>query len=98
MLHYNQKVYPIVLHPYVPFIIGDTEGHDRLCGHYTARFASVKKLCRACECPTYETGYSKGRYRHRKPRLINNLVRAGNLERLQAMSQNYKDALGPAPL
>jgi hypothetical protein len=35
-LHYNGNVHPVVFHPYVPFIIGDTEGHDRLCGHYTA--------------------------------------------------------------
>ncbi len=41
MLHYNGKLHPIVLHPYIPFIIGDTEGHGRLCGHYTARFSSV---------------------------------------------------------
>ena len=32
-LHYKEKVYPVVLHPYIPFIIGDTEGHDCLCGH-----------------------------------------------------------------
>jgi hypothetical protein len=30
MLHHNGKVYPIVLRPYIPFIIGNTEGHDRL--------------------------------------------------------------------
>jgi hypothetical protein len=28
-LHYNEKVYPVVLHPYIPFIIGDSKGHDR---------------------------------------------------------------------
>jgi hypothetical protein len=89
MLHYYQEVHPIV--PYVQFIIGNTEGHDCLCRHYTARFASVKHLCRACECPTLESEYSnKGRYRHRKPRLINKQkVCADILERLQAMSQNY---------
>ena len=89
MLHYNQKVHPIVLHPYIPFIIGDTEGHDRLCGHYTARFSSIKQLCRVCECPTLESGYSKGKYRFRKPSVINKLVRAGNLKQLKGMSQNY---------
>jgi hypothetical protein len=33
-LHYHGKIHRVVFHPYVPFIIGDTEGHDRLCGHY----------------------------------------------------------------
>lgn len=27
-LHYRGQSFPVVLHPYVPFIIGDTEGHD----------------------------------------------------------------------
>ncbi|KAI2491070.1 hypothetical protein MHU86_23514 [Fragilaria crotonensis] len=45
-LQYNGTMHPVVFHPYVPFIIGDTEGHDRLCGHYTARFSQIKQLCR----------------------------------------------------
>jgi hypothetical protein len=56
-LQYKKTVHDVVFRPYVPFIIGDTEGHDRLCGHYTARFAKIKQLCRACECPTEMTGY-----------------------------------------
>ena len=88
-LHYNEKVYPVVLHPYIPFIIGDTEGHDRLCGHYTARFSAIKQLCRVCECPTHLSGYSKAKFRHRKPTVINRLVRRGNLHGLKEMSQNY---------
>ena len=34
-LHYNSTIHKLVFHPYVPFIVGDAEGHDRLCGHYT---------------------------------------------------------------
>jgi hypothetical protein len=70
MLQYMGKTYPVVLHLYVPFIVGDTEGHDRLCGHYTARFAKIKQLCRACECPTEKTGYTQAKYPHRKPTVI----------------------------
>jgi hypothetical protein len=84
------KAHPVVLHPYVPFIVGDTEGHDRLCGHYTARFSKIKQLCRACECPTDKTGYSQAKYPHRtKPAVIDRLVRGGKLLQLQSMSQNY---------
>ena len=37
LLAYKNVVHNVVFYPYIPFIIGDTEGHDRLCGHYTAR-------------------------------------------------------------
>jgi hypothetical protein len=67
----SMKIYPVVLHPYVPFIIGDTEGHDRLFGHYTARFSAVKQLCRECECPTNFSCYSKSKFTHHLPKDIN---------------------------
>ena len=88
-LHYNGKVHRVVFHPYVPFIIGDTEGHDRLCGHYTARFAGIQQLCRTCECPTLFTGYSKAKYRLRLPAKINRLVDGVKLDELKSLSQNY---------
>jgi hypothetical protein len=47
-LYYNEKIYPAVFHPYVPLIIGDNKGHDRLCEHYTARLSAVKHFCRVC--------------------------------------------------
>ncbi|KAI2495148.1 hypothetical protein MHU86_19379 [Fragilaria crotonensis] len=86
---YNGKIHPVVFHPYVPFIIGDTEGHDRLCGHYTARFSQIQQLCRICECPTYLSGYSKSNFRHRVPKKIDALVSKGHTVELQLLSQNY---------
>jgi hypothetical protein len=44
-LHYAGKTFPVVMYPYLPFIIGDTEDHDCLCNHYTARLKTVKQLC-----------------------------------------------------
>ncbi len=88
-LHCNKKIFPVVFHPYVPFIIGDTEGHDRLCGHYTARFSQISQLCRICECPTYLTGYSKSKFPHRLPKKIDALVCKGSTNQLQLLSQNY---------
>ena len=83
-------MYPAVLHPYIPFIvIVYTEGHDRLCGHYTARFSSIKQLCRACECPTDKTGYSQAKYPHCKPSVIDQLLNNCKLKQLLFMSQNY---------
>ena len=100
-LHYNDRVYTVVLHPYIPLIIGDTkEGYHRLCGHYTARFKAVKQLCRVCECPTLLSGYSKANFHHRKPAAINRLVAGANearnpliagrnLSALKELSQSY---------
>ena len=89
-LNYGRKVYDVVLYPYVSFIDGDTEGHDRLCGHYTARFAKIsKQLCRACECPTYMSGYSKANYPKQKPHHIRKLVGEKDVKSLQLQSQNY---------
>ena len=87
-LQYRRTMHPVVFHPYVPFIIGDTEGHDRLCGHYTARFLQVQQLCRICECPTYLSGYSKSKLSHRLPRKMDALVRNGRIGELQSLSQN----------
>ena len=36
------------------FIIGDTNGHDKLAGRYTSR-NNVARLCRYCNCPFAET-------------------------------------------
>jgi hypothetical protein len=88
-LQYNNTIHKVVFHPYVPFIVGDTEGHDRLCGHYTARFMEVKQLCRICECHSYLTGYSKSKFPHRLPKKVDSLVQRGLTGDLQSMSQNY---------
>ena len=88
-LQYNNTIHKVVFHPYVPFIIGDTEGHDRLCGHYTARFMEVKQLCRICECPSYLTGSLKSKFFHRLPKKVDSLVQRGLTGKLQSMSQNY---------
>ena len=88
-IQYRGKSYPTVLHPYVPFIIGDTEGHDTLCGHYKSRTGGVSQLCRACECPTKKCGWSKGRqFAKRKPGAINRLVRAKSFDILKQKSQH----------
>ena len=82
-------MHPTVFHPYVPLTAGDTEGHDRLCGHYTARFSQIKQLSRICECPTYLTGYSKSKFPHRLPRKMDTLVHKGLTNELQLLSQTY---------
>ena len=57
ILNYRNRKIPVTFRMYVPFIVGDTEGHNRFCGHFTARFGAICQLCRICECPTKRCGY-----------------------------------------
>jgi len=86
-LQYKGETHEVTFRLVVPFIVGDTEGHDRLCGHYLARFAKVAQLCRICECPTHLTDYSKASFPYRLPARINKLVATGRLDHLKLMSQ-----------
>jgi hypothetical protein len=45
----NRKV---VLRLPIQLIIGDCEGHDKLCGRYKSHTQKVKGLCRDCDVPT----------------------------------------------
>ena len=50
----DQKT-PVFFKVPVLFVVGDTEGHDKMCGHYLNR-TKVKALCRYCKCPFHLTG------------------------------------------
>ena len=39
---YRGKPYNVNLKVFLMFIIGDTEGHDKLCGRYNSRALQVK--------------------------------------------------------
>ena len=85
---YNGQIHPVAA-PLNHLHNGDKEGHDCHCGHYTACFSSLAQPFCVCECPTLKCGYSKAKYRHRKPAVINTLVQLGDLNGLKAMPQNY---------
>lgn len=42
----------VILKLPVQLIIGDCEGHDKLCGRYMSHSQNVKGLCRDCDVPT----------------------------------------------
>jgi Plavaka transposase len=88
-IHYQRKVFPVTFRMYVPFIVGDTEGHDQLCGHYKCRTGNVAQLCRACVCPTKLCGWSKAKFSYRTSEKVNQLIRRQDMEQLKAMSQHY---------
>lgn len=88
-LHFKGTVYPVTFRTYIPFIVGDTEGHDRLCGHYTARFDKVKQLCRACICPTSKMGHSKADYMLRTPAQVKrDMSQPNSVAVMQSQSQH----------
>ena len=80
-------VRPVTFCMYVPFIVGDTEGHDRFCGHYTVRFEAIKQLCRVCKCPTRLCAYSKGRYNKRYPKEYERMLERSDTDGLRDNSQ-----------
>jgi hypothetical protein len=51
---YRGKHYDVNLKVFLMFIIGDTEGHDKLCGRYNSRVLQVKRVCRHCDIPTMD--------------------------------------------
>jgi hypothetical protein len=70
-LTYKGKVYKVVFRIIILFIIGDTDGHDKLCGHFTMRLHCVKQFCCAYECPTMKSNHSKAKCKLQQPKKIN---------------------------
>ena len=88
-LHIGGKTHPVVFCSHVLFIVGNTEGHDCLCGHYTARFIEIQQLCCICKCPASLSSYSKGVYKKRYPNQIQDLLTVQNDAGFRASLQTY---------
>ena len=74
---------------YIPIIRCDTEEADSLCAKYKPRTRNVKQLCRQCYVPTMEADDHRANYKAKTQTRIGKLVRAGNLDKLQGISQHY---------
>ena len=59
----DDKEYPMHFITRILFIIGDSEGHDKLASRYLCR-NNVARLCRYCDCPFDQTSnpYFKSKY------------------------------------
>ena len=84
-LTYKGKCHEVSLKIPLLYVVGDTEGHDKLCGHFQNRTHSAS-LCRYCACPTQETGNPDATFRKTHASVIANLVRNGNLDELKRRS------------
>jgi hypothetical protein len=72
----------------VLFVIGDTEGHDKLCGKYLSRNKTTKCLCRYCDVPFEQTDdpfYNGSYWKHNQ---IVRLCQAKDLDSLKNMSMH----------
>jgi len=84
-IEFKGKLYPVTLKIPLLFVIGDTEGHDKLCAHYLNRTYS-KNICRYCYCPTNETGNPYANYPKTCASTISNLVDRGDVAAVNNLS------------
>ena len=42
----------VQVHFEIAFVIGDTDGHDAMCCHYTGHSANIERHCRDCDVST----------------------------------------------
>ena len=69
----------------VLFIIGDTEGHDKLAGRYTSRY-KVMRLCRYCDCPFDQSDDPDYKFKYNNHTNIFKIVAKGDPTELQQIS------------
>jgi hypothetical protein len=79
---YRGKQYDANLKVFLMFIIGDTKGHDKLCGRYNSRALQAKQI------PTMDCDNAFYPWQHVKPDVVHSLVVSNDLEGLKAMSQH----------
>ena len=89
-LSYKGNVYPIEFVPFIMFVKGDTQEHDKHCGKYTSRGKNVQSLCCYCCVPNGETDDPKAsKYPRKSQLMIQDLVNARDIDGLKAISQQY---------
>ena len=87
-LVYKGKVYrDIEFVIFVPFVKCDTEEADLLCGKYLVRNQNISHICRYCHCPTANADDPRAKYPLKTQPEIQKLIEKGDLDRLQAISQ-----------
>jgi hypothetical protein len=90
-LCYKGTIYNVVFKVPILYIIGDTEGHDKLVGKYSSRTPGVARLCRYCDCSFTNTDDPHYKFRYTKQSQIQKLVRENNVEGLKAISYRLLD-------
>jgi hypothetical protein len=77
----------------VLFIIGDTEGHDKLCGRYLCR-NNIQRPCRYCDISFENSDKPDTTYTYTKVATIFNYIEKNNVEELKNISMwNVKNTM-----
>ena len=71
----------------VLFIIGDTEGHDKICGRFTSR-TNIKRLCRCCNIPFDETDNPEYKFKLNNHKKVMDQVRNWDKDKLRKISMH----------
>ena len=83
---YKGSRHSVVLKMPVLFIVGDTEGQDRLACRFSNRSAKVKKLCRYCTVSTDDADDPEATWYRLDHAAMQNLVDKGDAASLQNLS------------
>ena len=88
-LQYKGKTQDCVMRIPIFALVGDNEGQDKLCGHFTCRSTQIKCPCRKCNCPSEQLSSYAGKLHN--PILqsrIKKLIQKGDKEGLQELSHH----------
>ena len=85
-LDLDGKIYNIIFQIPTLFIIGDTDGHDKLVGKFGSRNSNVKRLCRYCDCSFDDTDNPFIKYSFNTVKEISEKIDKEKEEELRLMS------------
>jgi hypothetical protein len=81
------------------FVVGDTEGHDKLCGHFLSRTNSaIKSLCRCCNVDTDEIDEPRAPWSYTLATQIAELTEEREEDELNGMSYHLLDKNAFTPI
>lgn len=85
-LEYKGVTYDVVLKFTLFFVMGDTEGHNKLAARYLNN-SNIQQFCRYCDCPAASTDNPFYDFTYRIQKRVQALVAKGDVETLRAISQ-----------
>ena len=85
-LHYQGVFTEVVFKVPVLFIVGDTEGHDKMCGKFLSRTSQIPRLCRYCDCPTVSTDDTSSEWNYTLGPTIADMVTSNQRDELRSMA------------
>ncbi len=86
-LSLNNQNYDINLKIPVLYIIGDTEGLDKICGRYTSR-NNIQRPCRCCDYLFAETDNPEFKFKLNNHNKMMKVIRKGSKASLREISQH----------